>query len=80
MLSIKTKGILTVIAGFMIQLINGTLYTWGALNTYMISYIKIYNKDVNVGMVSFLLPLIQVSQAFTVYLGYYVFTKLGARM
>lgn len=79
-LSNKTKGILTVIAGFLVQLINGALYTWSALNSYMISHIHDFHPDVNVELTNFLLPLIQFSQAFTVFLGFWLFQKFGARM
>ncbi|OTF73767.1 hypothetical protein BLA29_014010 [Euroglyphus maynei] len=38
----KTKGILSVIGGFLIHLILGTFYTLGNVNTYLTSYIRVH--------------------------------------
>lgn len=34
----KTKGILSVLGGFMMHLVLGTVYIWGAVNVYVRSY------------------------------------------
>lgn len=53
----KVKGILTLIGGFCIHLVNGTLYTYGLLNPYFISYLYIYNKNLKNDDGFFMLPL-----------------------
>lgn len=44
-LQTKTKGILTVLGGFLIHLNLGTLYMWGNINIYVRSYYCFYGSD-----------------------------------
>lgn len=39
-LSMKTRGILTLIGGFTLMLMTGSIFMWGALNVYVTSYFR----------------------------------------
>jgi len=46
-LTLKQKGILTIISAIFIHLNLGNIYTWSIINPYLISYVYIQNKDIN---------------------------------
>lgn len=56
-LSHNAKGNLTIASGFIIHLACGTLYTFGLLNSFLMSYLKIYDSSIVLDDGFFLLPL-----------------------
>ncbi|EAS00155.1 oxalate/formate antiporter family transporter (macronuclear) [Tetrahymena thermophila SB210] len=51
-LSMKAKGVLTLIGGFILLLMNGSMFLWGQLNVYVTSYYRQKddaNLDLSVG-------------------------------
>lgn len=41
------RAILSVIGGILIHIILGTIYTWGNLNMYIISYVRHHGSPVH---------------------------------
>lgn len=76
----RTKGILTLIGGVLIHIANGSIYSYGVLNPYMISYLYIYNKDIKIDDGFFFLSLGIFAQSLFVVLGGFLERKLGPRM
>ena len=87
-LSTKTKGILTIIGGFIIHIvhiknllqINGSIYSWGNLNTYLISYLKIFNPEYTIEEGFFFTPFGILASTSFIAIGGYLETKLGPRL
>ena len=52
-----TKGVLTLIGGFCVHLVNGTLYSFGLLNPFFISYLHIFDDKLLLDDGFFLMPL-----------------------
>jgi hypothetical protein len=56
-LSKQTKGILTVIGGLLVHLASGTMYSFGLLNPFFISYLNLYDNTLTLDDGFFLLPI-----------------------
>lgn len=69
-----------MIGGILIHIANGSIYCYGVLNPYMISYLYIYNKDVKIDDGFFFLSLGIFAQSLFVILGGFLERKLGPRM
>ena len=41
------RGYLCLLAGVLIQLFNGVFFLWANINVYVLSYIYIYDKNVD---------------------------------
>jgi hypothetical protein len=53
----RNKGILTLFGGFCIHLACGTLYSFGLLSPFIVSYLRITDPDIYLDDGFFLLPL-----------------------
>lgn len=56
-LSNKAKGIMTVIGGLTIHLASGSLYSFGLLNPFFVSYLNLFDNTIILDDGFFLLPL-----------------------
>lgn len=79
-LSEKTKGILTVIGGFIFQLALGTVYSFGLLNPFMISYLYKFDNRVRPDDGFFLMPLSLLFHNFFVSIGGMIENIIGPRI
>ncbi|EAS00157.3 oxalate/formate antiporter family transporter (macronuclear) [Tetrahymena thermophila SB210] len=69
-LSMKTKGFLTLIGGFILLLMSGSMFLWGQINVYVTSYYRQKddaNLDLSVGGAIF--PVMMASFGFGLPLG-----------
>jgi len=53
----KTKGILSVTAGFIMQLILGSIFIWGNITPYVTSYMRLHDESITMEHTFFMLPL-----------------------
>ncbi|EAS00154.1 oxalate/formate antiporter family transporter (macronuclear) [Tetrahymena thermophila SB210] len=68
--NIKIKGILTLIGGFFILLMNGSIFLWGTLNVYITSYFRQKNDpDLSLSIGGAVFPLMTASLATGIPLG-----------
>ncbi|KAL4478652.1 hypothetical protein ABPG74_006887 [Tetrahymena malaccensis] len=69
--TIKTlKGILTIIAGFLLNLSNGSIFLWGTINIYVTSYFRQKNDpDLSLSIGGAIFPLMTAAFATGVPLG-----------
>ena len=51
-------GILVIIGSFLIHFILGTLYLWGGIAIYIVSYMRIYNPEFTLADGDFVFPII----------------------
>ena len=47
-LSIKQKGVISLLGGFLIHLTLGTVFLWGNINVYLRSYLYYNGKNYNI--------------------------------
>lgn len=45
------KGYFCIFAGVLIQLFNGVFFLWANISVYVLSYLYIYDKDVNADVI-----------------------------
>lgn len=76
----NTKGVLSIIAGVLTHLILGSVYSFGLLNPYLISYLKQFNSSIEVDSGFFLLPLAVISTCFSFPYGGYLGKVYGPRL
>lgn len=57
MVSNNVKGILAIIGGFLLHLSMGSIYSFGLLNPFYVSYLHIYDPNLVPDDGFFLLPL-----------------------
>jgi hypothetical protein len=50
------KGVLATIAGFMINLVLGSIMVWGNIIVYVSSYFRQFDTDVSLSMAFYTLP------------------------
>ncbi|KAL4470906.1 hypothetical protein ABPG72_005940 [Tetrahymena utriculariae] len=63
-LSDKTKAIITLIGGFLLLLMNGTIFLWGQLNVYVTSYFRQKEEpDLELGVAGTVYPVMMISLA-----------------
>ncbi|KAL4470904.1 hypothetical protein ABPG72_005938 [Tetrahymena utriculariae] len=68
--STKIKGILTLIGGFFLMLMNGSIFLWGTLNVYITSYFRQKNDpDLSLSIGGAVFPLMTASLATGIPLG-----------
>jgi len=66
--NLKTKGIMTVIAGTSIMFFLGSFFLWSNIAIYVLSYFYLTNKDINVGFI----PLVDTILKFCLFWGYLI--------
>lgn len=76
----KVKGIISIIGGLFIHIINGSIYSWGNISIYLISYLRIYQNDLSLREGFFILPFAVFSVSLTLTLGSFLDKKVGPRM
>jgi len=74
----STKALLTVIGGLCCHLIIGSLFTWGALGNYLISYLRLIDPKINQTYAYFLFPLVNLFNAMTMSLEF-IHSRLSTR-
>lgn len=74
------KGILTVSSGILTDLMLGNLYTWGNINQYYYSYIRIKNSGIKLNDIYFALPIALFFQNCSPALGGFLDNKIGTRL
>ena len=47
--TITSRGIVSIIGGFLIALVIGTTYLWGIISLYITSYFRIVGNDLTLG-------------------------------
>ncbi|KAL4478658.1 hypothetical protein ABPG74_006893 [Tetrahymena malaccensis] len=68
--NINIKGILTLIGGFFLMLMNGSIFLWGTLNVYITSYFRQKNDpDLSLNIGGALFPLMTACLATGIPLG-----------
>ncbi|EAS00158.1 oxalate/formate antiporter (macronuclear) [Tetrahymena thermophila SB210] len=69
-LSDKTKAIMTLIGGFLLLLMNGSIFLWGQLNVYVTSYFRQKDDpDLELGVAGTVYPVMMISLATGIPLG-----------
>ena len=79
MVSITVKSTLCIIGGLCCHLIIGSLFTWGALGNYLISYLRLNNPALNQTYAYFLFPLVNLFNALTMSFEF-IHSKLSPRV
>ncbi|KAL4478656.1 hypothetical protein ABPG74_006891 [Tetrahymena malaccensis] len=68
--TINIKGILTLVGGFFLMLMNGSIFLWGTLNVYITSYFRQKNDpDLSLSIGGAVFPLMTASLATGIPLG-----------
>ncbi|KAL4470902.1 hypothetical protein ABPG72_005936 [Tetrahymena utriculariae] len=74
----KLKGILTIIAGFVLNLTSGSMFLWGTLNIYITSYFRQKNDpDLSLSIGGAIFPVMTASFATGIPLGIKSIQLLG---
>ncbi|EAS00151.3 oxalate/formate antiporter family transporter (macronuclear) [Tetrahymena thermophila SB210] len=69
-LSMKTKGVLTLIGGFFVMLMTGSIFLWGSINVYVTSYFRQKeDHDLSLSVGGAVFPLMTASLATGIPLG-----------
>ncbi|KAL4478660.1 hypothetical protein ABPG74_006895 [Tetrahymena malaccensis] len=69
-MSDKTKAVLTLIGGFLLLLMNGSIFLWGQLNVYITSYFRQKDDhDLELGVAGTVYPVMMISLATGIPLG-----------
>ncbi len=79
-LSQNAKGIMTLIGGFIVHLGCGTVYSFGLLNPFMISYLYLYDNRLLPDDGFFLMPLCILFEKAFVIVGGLIESKAGPRV
>ena len=75
------KGILTVIGGIAIHIFCGNLYLWGNIINYVVSYYHFQgDKEANLSIASFVLPLSFLVQSSFMPLGAYLQKRFNPKL
>jgi hypothetical protein len=79
-ISYKTKGILSIIGGFIMHLSLGGFYLWGSINIYFTSYYRIISEpDLQTSKSVILAPIIDFLAALSMFNASFFISKLGLR-
>ena len=73
----KNRRVLSLVGGFIIHIVIGTVYITGNISIYMASYLQHEGYDVTLNQLSIVLPLQIVGTAMSLLIGSYATTKLG---
>lgn len=73
----KKRKILSIVGGFIIHIVIGTVYITGNISIYMASYLQHEGHDVSLNNLSIILPLQIVGTAMSLLIGSYITTKIG---
>lgn len=66
-----TAGVLSLVAGFVVMLVIGSLYTFGTLSIYMTSYLKTqHNSNIKTTDVAVIFPINLVMINIGIIVGY----------
>ncbi len=76
----KSKGILVMIGGILVHIALGTIYSYGLLNPFMVSYLYQYNSSIGPDDGFFLMPLSILFEKFFVSIGGLIENKAGPRV
>lgn len=81
LLSEKQKGIVSIIAAVVINLVLGSFYLWGSINIYVASYYKInYDPELQTDITSMCFPIMAVACNGVVPISLKICEKLGIRL
>jgi MFS family permease len=79
-MDIKTKWkIRAVMAGFFMQLMMGSLYTWGNIMIYVTSYFRMFDPTITLAFTFITLPIQNLTSNLTTYPGTMLAEKIGSR-
>lgn len=79
-LSIKTKGVLTLISGLLMHFMLGSVYSSGLLSPYLISYLKQFDSSLVIDDGFWFYPSTYVLATIFMYVGGLIEKKTNIRM
>jgi len=74
------KGILTIIGGFCMHLVLGSMYTWASILPYIGSKLHYYNPDTTLESTLFFIPINELAINFTMPLGGVLEKKMSGKL
>lgn len=75
----KKRYFLSLLGGFIAQLVMGTIYTTGNITIYMASYLQHRDHNISTSDLSVILPLQILGMTFTMISGPHLIELLSAR-
>ena len=74
------RRVISLIGGFLIHIVIGTVYITGNISVYMASYLRRHDSSITVSNVAILLPLQIVGTTITLLLGSYLMARFNPWM
>ncbi|XP_065840451.1 L-lactate transporter-like [Oscarella lobularis] len=75
-------GVLVILSGFLVHLVDGTYYTFGNMSPYIVSYLRKYGhpSDITPQKLVWVYALLEIGLSVAVYVGGQIDKKLGPRL